>query len=74
MLYRDMNHTPRKRDSLDVSPTYSPSSARVACIVTSTTSAANTSSNCLQIKKITLAYSNPFAKQQQQQQQRRGNC
>lgn len=69
-----MNHTPRKRDSLDVSPTYSLSSARVACIVTSTTSAANTSSNCLQIKKITLAYSNPFAKQQQQQQQRRGNC
>ena len=71
-----MNHTQRKRDSFDVSPTYSPSSARVACIVTSTTSAANTSSNCLQIKEITLAYSNPFAKQQQQQQQqqRRGNC
>jgi hypothetical protein len=70
MLYRDMNHTPRKRGSLDVSSTYGPSSARVACIVTSTTSAANTSSNCLQIKETTLAYSNPFAKQQQ----RRGNC
>ena len=71
-----MNHTPRKRDSLDASPTYSPSSARVACIVTSTTSAANTSSNCLQIREITQAYSNPSAKQQQQQQQqqRRGNC
>ena len=69
-----MNHTQRKRDRFDVSPTYSPSSARVACIVTSTTSAANTSSHCLQIKEITLAYSNPFAKQQQQQQQRRGNC
>jgi len=73
MLYRDMNHTQRRRDSFNVSPACSPSSARVACIVTSTTSsAANSSSNCLQIKKITLAYSNPFAKQQQQQ--RRGNC
>jgi hypothetical protein len=70
MLYRDMNHTLRKRDSFDVSPAYSPWYGRVACIVTSTTSAANTSSNCLQIKETTLAYSNPFAKQQQ----RRGNC
>ena len=67
-----MNHTLRKRDSFDVSPAYSPWYGRVACIVTSTTSAANTSSNCLQIKETTLAYSNPFAKQQQQQ--RRGNC
>lgn len=66
-----MNHTQRKIDSFDVSPTYSPSSARLACVVAGNTSAANISSNCLQIKEIALAYSNPFAKQQQL---RRGNC
>jgi hypothetical protein len=71
MLYIDVNHTQRERDSFHVSHTYRPSSARVACLIASTTSSTNSNSNCIQIKELQLAYPNPFTKQQQQ---RRGNC
>ena len=73
MLYIDVNHTQRETDSFHVSHTYRPSSARVACLIASTTSSiTNSNSNCIQMKELQLAYPNPFTKQQQQQ--RRGNC